>query len=127
MEKLNNKLLTLIRQMYHAERNMLFVGLTDVINSMEQSLVELVILAENITHLMSPLDFLTRLIKLAKAKRIPYVHACKKEQLGQACCLPTGISVIAIKIGPSYFSERIKDIKDAIKVTKTLNESNATL
>ncbi|KYM94829.1 hypothetical protein ALC62_14424 [Cyphomyrmex costatus] len=106
--------------MYYTERNMLFIGLTDVISSMERNLVEFIVLAENSTHLMAPLNFLTRLTKLAEIKdyKIPYIYACKKEQLGRACCISTGISVIAIKIGSSYFSEKIEDIKHTImKIT----------
>ncbi|KAG5314716.1 SNU13 protein, partial [Acromyrmex insinuator] len=113
-KKLCNELLTLIRQMYYAERSMLIIGLIDVISSMKQNLVKFIVLAENVTHLMEPLDFLTRLTKLAETKEIPYIYICKKEQLGQACCIPTGISVIAIKIGTSYFSEKLKDIEDTI-------------
>ncbi|TGZ57738.1 NHP2-like protein 1 [Temnothorax longispinosus] len=114
-KKLNNEILILIRQMYHAERNMLVIGLTDVISSMEQNLTDVIVLAENATHLTTPLDFLTRLIKLAETKGIPYIYACKKEQLGRACCIPSGISVVAVKRGPSYFSEKREDIKLAIK------------
>ncbi|KYN44168.1 NHP2-like protein 1 like protein [Trachymyrmex septentrionalis] len=113
-KELCNKLLTLIRQMYYAERSMLFIGLIDVISSMKRNLVEFIVLAENATHLMEPLDFLTRLTKLAETKEIPYIYICKKEQLGQACCISTGISVVAIKIGSSYFSEKLKDIKHTI-------------
>jgi len=112
--------------MYHTERNMLFIGLTDVISSMERNLVEFIVLAENATHLMTPLDFLTRLIKLAETKEIPYIYACKKEQLGRACCISTGISAVAIKVGPSYFSEKIKDIKHTI-MSATSRKSNITL
>lgn len=119
--------------MYHVERNMLFVGLTDVTSSIEQNLAEFIILAENATHLMTPLDFLTRLTKLAETQEIPYIYLCKKEQLGRACCISGGISAIAIKIGPSYFSEKIKDIKHTIMSSMTTltpltpNKSNVTL
>ena len=112
--------------MYYAERSMLFIGLMDVISSMKQNVVEFIVLAENATHLMEPLDFLTPLTKLAETKEIPYIYICKKEQLGQACCLSTGISVVAIKIGSSYFSEKLKDIKHIIismtpKKSSTIN------
>lgn len=93
---------------------MLFIGLTDVIRSMEQNLVEFVVIAENATHLSAPLNFLTRLLKLAEAQDIPYIYACGKDVLGQACSMSTGISVISIKIGPSYFAEKITCIKNAI-------------
>lgn len=105
---------------------MLFIGLMDVISSMERNLTEFIVLAENATHLTSPLNFLTRLTKLAETKDIPYIYACKKEQLGRACCISSGISVIAVKIGPSYFSKKIKDIKQAI-MSKTSRESSINL
>lgn len=109
--------------MYHTERHMLFIGLTEVINLMEQNLADFIVLAENAMHLMTPLDFLTRLVKLAERKCIPYIYACKKEQLGRVCYISPGISVVAIKIGPSYFSEKIKDLKHTIM---TLRKSNIT-
>lgn len=93
---------------------MLFVGLIDAIRSMEQNLAELIVIAENATHLSAPLNFLTRLTKLADAKDVPYVYACQREALGRACSISTGISVISIKIGPSYFAKKIADIKGAI-------------
>lgn len=105
---------------------MLFIGLADVMSSMEQNLTEFIVLAENATHLMTPLDLLIGLEKLAEAKAIPYIYACTKEQLGRACRIPSGISVVAIKIGPSYFSKQIKDIKDTI-MSKTSRDSNVTL
>lgn len=111
MVQLSNELLILIQQMYHMERSMLFIGLIDVISSMEQNLAEFIILAEDATHLLAPLNFLTHLTKLAEAKSIPYIYACKKKQLGQACCVSTYISAISIRVGPSYFSEEIKKIK----------------
>lgn len=114
MEQLANELLILIRQMYHAERSMMFIGLIDVISSMEQNLAEFIILAKDATHLLAPLDFLTRLTKLAEAKSIPHIYVCKKKQLGQVCCVSTDISAISIRIGPSYFSEEIKKIKCTI-------------
>lgn len=88
MEQLANELLKMIRQMYYGERSMLFIGLADVINSMEQNLTELIILAEDATRLSAPLNFLTPLTKLAEAKEIPYIYACKKEQLCHACFIP---------------------------------------
>lgn len=115
MEQLANEVLTLIRQMYYVERNMLFIGLTDVINLTEQNLTEFIVLATNATHLSTPLNFLTYVTKLTEVKNIPYIYACTKEQLGRACCITTGISVIAIKIGPSYFLENIKNIKHTIR------------
>jgi len=105
---------------------MLLIGLTDVMNSMEQHLTEFIVLAENATHLMTPLDLLMGLIKLAEAKAIPYIYACTKEQLGRACRIPNGISVIAIKIGSPYFSEQIEDIKETIMGT-TSKDSITTL
>lgn len=125
MEKLNNEILILIRQIYHAERNMLFIGLTDVIRSMERNLTEFIVVAKNATHLMTPLDFLTRLTKLAEAKGIPYIYACEIEQLGRACCV-SGISVVAVKIGPSYFKQKIKGIKHKM-MSMTSKKSNITL
>jgi len=104
---------------------MLFIGLTDVISSVERNLAELIVLAENATHLMAPLDFLTRLIKLAEAKSIHCIRACKKEQLGRACCLSADISAVAIRIGPSYFSERIKNFKHTMNTTS--KKSSITL
>lgn len=106
---------------------MLFIGLTDVISSLERNLVEFIILAENATHLMAPLDFLARLTKLAETKEIPYVYVCKKEQLGQACYVSTDISVVAIKIGSSYFSEKLKDIKHTIMSMTPRKSSTITL
>jgi len=100
--------------MYHVERRMLFIGLTDVINSVKLNVANFIILAENATYLSAPLNFFTRLTKLANAKDIPYIYACKKEQLGWACRLSTGISVISIKIGRSYFSEKINAIKNML-------------
>lgn len=105
---------------------MLFIGLTDVIKAMEQNLTEFIVLAKNAIHLMTPLDFLTRLIKLAEEKGIPYIYACKKEQLGRACCI-NGISVVAVKIGPSYFKQKIKDIKHKVKMSMTSRKTNITL
>jgi len=93
---------------------------------MERNLTEFIVLAENATHLTSPLDFLTRLTKLAEKKDIPYIYACKKEQLGRACCIPSGISAVAVKIGPSYFSKKIEDIKHTI-MSKTSRKSSITL
>lgn len=89
---------------------MLFVGLTDVIRSIEQNLTKFIVLAKNATHLITPLDFLSHLTKLAEAKNIPYIYACEREQLGRACCI-SDISVVAVKIGPSYFKSKIEDIK----------------
>lgn len=124
MEQLVNELLILIRQIYHVERSMLFIGLIDVISSMEQNLAEFVIFAEDATHLLAPLNFFTRLTQLANVKNIPYIYACKKKQLGQACYVSTNIiSAISIRIGPSYFSEEIKKIKCIIMnaASKKLN------
>ncbi|EZA55075.1 hypothetical protein X777_04541 [Ooceraea biroi] len=100
--------------MYHVERDMLFIGLIDVINSVEQNLADFIVLAENATHLLAPLDFFARLTKLAEAKNVPYVYTCKKKQLGWACHLSVGISAISIKIGHSYFSEKINATKSMI-------------
>lgn len=98
--------------MYCVERSMLFIGLLDVITSIEENLAELVIIAEDTTHLLAPLNFLKPLIKLVEAKReLVHIYACKKEQLGQACRVSTYISAISIRIGPSYFSEEIEKIK----------------
>jgi len=113
-EQIDYELLTLVQQMYHVERYMLFIGLTDVINSIKLNVTNFIILAENATHLSAPLNFFTRLTKLANEKDIPYIYACKKEQLGWACRLSTGISVISIKIGRSYFSEKINAIKNLL-------------
>lgn len=113
-EQFGNELLLLLRSMYHVERDMLFIGLTDVIKSIEQNLADFIVLAENSTHLSTPLNFLTRLTKLAEAKTTPYVYACSREQLGWACRLSTGISAISIKIGRSYFSEKINAIRGMI-------------
>lgn len=109
--------------MYYVERSMLFIGLIDVIRSMEQNLAELVILAEDATHLLAPLNFLTRLTKLAEAKSIPHIYACKRKQLGQACCVSTYISAISIRIGPSYFSEEIKKIKCMVMNATSENQA----
>jgi ribosomal protein L7Ae-like RNA K-turn-binding protein len=100
--------------MYHVERSMLFIGLIDVINSIKLNLANFIILAENATHLSAPLNFFARLTKLANAKNIPYIYACKKEQLAWACRLSTSISVISIKVGHSYFSEKINAIKNML-------------
>lgn len=93
---------------------MLIIGFADVMSSMKQKLTEFIVLAKDIIHLMTPMDFLSRLRKLAYAKHIPYIYACKREQLGRACCI-NSISVVAVKIGPSYFKQKIEDIKHTMK------------
>lgn len=113
-KRLVNELLILIRQLYHIERNILFIGLIDVINLTEEDKAEFIVLAENATHLLSPLNFLAHLTKLAKDKRVLCINACKKEEISRACCMSNDISVIAIKIGPSYLSEKIKIVKSII-------------
>lgn len=106
-----DELLMLIKEMIQTDRSMIFIGLIDVTSSIEKSITEFIVLAADATHLMAPLNFFAHVTSLAIKSHVPFVYVPKKDDLSQACCTTTEISLISVKRSSPFFAAKIKHIK----------------